>query len=79
MSSWERTDASQDRDGRADLKLVDMDELSELQLIAQNEIVVLLGERHVRRMRGIGNLEVEAVVGPELTASQRRHDADNLQ
>lgn len=78
VPSGERSNASQQRNRRTGLELVDMDELAELQLVTENEIVVLFGERHISGMQRIGDLEVEAMVGPKLATGQGRDDANDL-
>lgn len=66
MPSRERLRPLENRDRRPRLQPVDVNELAELHLVAEDEVVLLGGEAGVDGVRGIGDLDVEPVLGPEV-------------
>lgn len=58
---------------------VDVDKLTELQPIGEDEIDVTFGEGDVGGVEGIGKLDIEPMIRPEIGAGQCRDYANNLQ
>lgn len=71
-------DAPERGEGIGVLQFLDVDELAELQPVAEDHVVLLLGERDVQCMRCVGDFEEEASVGPEIAFFQNGDDASDL-
>lgn len=78
MASSDGSDPGNARKRRIELETVNVDELAELQAISENKVVVALREGNVGGIEGIGELNVEAMVGPEVGAGESRDDSDDL-
>jgi hypothetical protein len=55
-----------------------MNELTQLNRVAQYEIMLLLRQGDVSGVRRIGHLEVEPLVGEQVAPGKRRNNADHL-
>ena len=59
---------------------VNVDKLTELQAIGEDELIIAVIERDVGGAERIGELDVEVVVGPEgIRAVESEDDADDLE
>lgn len=79
MAAWDRPDPPEDRHRGGRLETIDMDELPQLDDVAQDEVVLLVRQRHVGGVRRVGHLEVEPLVGEQVAPGERGHDADDLE
>lgn len=79
MAACDRADPADTRNRGIELEAVDIDELTELQAIREDEVDVAVGEADVGGVEGVGELDVEALVGPEVGAGESGYDADDLQ
>ena len=79
MAASNRADAANTGNGRVEIETVYIDELTELETIGEDEIGVAVREGNVGGVQGVGKLNVEAVVGPEIRAGEGRNDADDLE
>lgn len=66
MASRQRLGADDDRNRGRLLQPVDLDELAELELVAENEVVLVEGEAGVEGVGGVRELDVEAALGEEI-------------
>lgn len=78
VTTREGSDADNARDGVPRFESFDIDELTKLKLIGEDEIVILIREGDIGSMRGIGDLDEESMVRPELTSGKGRDDTDDL-
>lgn len=78
MAASNGSDPRNARKRRIELEAVNVHELTELQAIGENEFVVALRKGDVGGVERIGELDVEAMVGPEVGAGEGRDDADDL-
>lgn len=60
---------------------VDVDELAEVEAVVEDEIDVAVGEGDVGGVEGVGEVDEEAVVGPEVggAGGEGGDDADHLE
>lgn len=66
--------------GGTGLQSVDMDELPQLNFVAENEVVLVKGKGDVYGVGGIGDLYVESMLGPQvLLVEVSRNDVSDLQ
>lgn len=65
-------------DRGVEIEAVDVDELAELEAVGEDEIGVFIGEGDVGGVEGVGELDVETLVGPEVGAGEGGDDADDL-
>lgn len=62
-----------------EVEAVNVDELTNLETVREDEIGVRVREEDVGGVEGIGEVEVEALVGPEIGAGEGRNDSDDLE
>lgn len=61
------------------MEAVNVDELAQLESVGENQFGVAVGEGDVGGVEGIGELNVEAMVGPEVGTGKSRDDTDYLE
>lgn len=66
MSSGEGLGTAENGNRRARFQAIDVDELAQLHLVAENDVVLVGGKTGVDRVRGIGDLDVEALFGDQI-------------
>jgi len=66
VSSGEGLGAAENGNRRARLQAIDVDELAELHLVAENDVVLVGGKTRVDRVRGVGDFDVEALFGDQI-------------
>ena len=68
-------------DGGVEEEAVEVDELAELEAVGEDEVGVAVREGDVGGVEGVGELDEEAVVGPEVGGAGRESgdDADHLE
>lgn len=79
MAAGEGADGGDRREGRIELETVDVNELAQLEAVGEDEVSVGVGEKDVGGVEGVGEVEVEALVGPEIGACESGDDSDDLE
>lgn len=79
MAAGDWADAANTGNGRVEVESIYIDELAELETIGEDEVGVAVREGDVGGVEGVGELDVKAVVGPEIGAGEGRNDADDLE
>lgn len=62
-----------------EVEAVDVGELSKVEAVGEDEVVVVVGEGDIGRMGGVGELDEEAAVGIEVWAGEGGDDAGDLE
>ena len=61
------------------MEAINVDKLAELEAVGEDQFGVAVGKGDVGGVEGIGELDVEAVVGPKVGASESGDDSDDLE
>lgn len=64
MTAGDGADSGGAWDGSGEFEAFEVDKLAELETVGEDEICVALGEADVGGVKRVGDLDVEALIGP---------------
>lgn len=79
MTAGNWADAANTGNGRIEVEAIHIYELAKLEAIGEDEIGVAFRKGDIGGVEGVGELDVKAVVGPQIGAGESRNDADDLE